>query len=52
MRIFNLIGCMVNFALVFVWTFTDRTDMAILNGVAAILCAIWATHPGDAPCKS
>lgn len=49
MKTFNLIACLANFVLVFLWTFTGRQDLAILNGVAAILCAIWATHPVDAP---
>lgn len=51
MKTFYLIACLANFALVFVWTFTERLDLSILNGVSAILCAIWATQPLDSTDK-
>lgn len=47
MKTFNLIACLANFVLVFLWTFTGRTDLAILNGVASILCAIWFIAPQE-----
>lgn len=46
-KLFNLLGSLANFALVFVWTFTDRADLATLNGVASILSAIWYIAPQE-----